>query len=160
MNELNKIHRSQKHQVLGILYKEYVAAKAMTWQNHLLNFVFHFIFGCLISWRMYTRKFCALISDFCDGGFISRNFHMVSNIVHSKPIPQYIAGQRLPTRGTFAQAPNQFGKPGGAKSFLRGAQKFELCPTHSSRGEENFCRGFCPSCAPHGYGPAFAYLKE
>jgi len=32
------------------------------------------------------------------------------------------------------QARNQLGTPGGAKSFLRGAQIFKLCPTHLSRG--------------------------
>jgi len=41
----------------------------------------------------------------------------------------------------FNQARKQLGIPGGAKSFLRGAQifltmsnSFELCPTHFSRG--------------------------
>ena len=32
------------------------------------------------------------------------------------------------------QARNQLGTPGGAKSFLRGAQVFKRCPTHFSRG--------------------------
>jgi len=31
------------------------------------------------------------------------------------------------------QACNQLGTPGRAKSFLRGAQMFKLCPTHFSR---------------------------
>jgi len=47
------------------------------------------------------------------------------------------------------QARNQLGIPGGAKSFLRGAQifltlpnSFKLCPTHFPGGE--FCRGASP----------------
>jgi len=32
------------------------------------------------------------------------------------------------------QACSQIGTPGGAKSFLRGSQIFELCPTHFSHG--------------------------
>jgi len=46
------------------------------------------------------------------------------------------------------QARNQFGTPGGAKSFLRGAQiswimsnNFKRCPTHSSRWSENCSKG-------------------
>jgi len=45
------------------------------------------------------------------------------------------------------QARNQLGTPGGAKSFLRGAQIFELCPValtyvqHIFQGTNNFSRG-------------------
>jgi len=49
------------------------------------------------------------------------------------------------------QARNQIGTPGGAKSFLRGAQIFgtmsnifKLCPTHFTRGGENFSRRASP----------------
>ena len=42
------------------------------------------------------------------------------------------------------QARNQFGTPGGAKSFLRGAQIFELSPTHFPRGEKKFYWGISP----------------
>jgi len=47
----------------------------------------------------------------------------------------------------LVQARNQLGTPGGAKSFLRGAQifktmsiSFKPCPTHFSKEGENFCR--------------------
>jgi len=56
----------------------------------------------------------------------------------------------------LTQARNQLGTPGGAKSFLRGAQifltmsnSFKLCPTHLSREGEKFSRGV----SPPGYGP-------
>jgi len=45
------------------------------------------------------------------------------------------------------QARNQLGPPGGAKSFLRGAQIFELCPIasncvqHIFPGGQKFSRG-------------------
>jgi len=49
------------------------------------------------------------------------------------------------------QARNQFGTPGVAKSFLRGAKIFQtmskslqLCPTYFSRWGEKFCRGLSP----------------
>jgi len=44
------------------------------------------------------------------------------------------------------QARNQLGTPGGAKSFLRGAKCFKLCPIVSNCVEHNFRRGgeiFC-----------------
>jgi len=50
-----------------------------------------------------------------------------------------------------SQARNQLGTPGGAKSFLRGAQNFwtvsnnfKLCPTHLSRGAKTFLGGASP----------------
>jgi len=66
-------------------------------------------------------------------------------------------------KGSYRQASNQLGTPGGAKSFLRGAQTFwtmskifKLYPTHFSREGENFSRGgFRLPCAPSGYGPAY-----
>jgi len=43
------------------------------------------------------------------------------------------------------QARDQLGAPGGAESFLRGAQIFELCPIVLDYGGENFSRvGFAP----------------
>jgi len=42
------------------------------------------------------------------------------------------------------QARNQLGTPGGTKSFLRGAQIFELSPTHFPRGEKKFYWGISP----------------
>ena len=49
------------------------------------------------------------------------------------------------------QARNLLGTPGGAKSIFRGAQifltmsnNFKLCPTHFSRGDENFSKGASP----------------
>jgi len=39
------------------------------------------------------------------------------------------------------QARNQLGTPGGAKSFLRGAKIFKLCPTHFSRGAKILVTG-------------------
>ena len=61
------------------------------------------------------------------------------------------------------QARNQLGTPGGAKSFLRGAQifwtmfnSFKLCPTHFSRGGEKFSR----RCFAHpGYGPVLHWFQ-
>ena len=53
------------------------------------------------------------------------------------------------------QARNQLGTPGGAKSFLKGAQifwtmsnSFKRCPTHFSRGGEEFSRGASPTLRP------------
>jgi len=53
------------------------------------------------------------------------------------------------------QARNQPGTPGGAKSFLRGAQilwtisnSFKLCPIHFSRGSKKCFRDLRPPCAP------------
>ena len=56
--------------------------------------------------------------------------------------------------GAEHQARNQLGTPGGAKSFLWGAQifltmsnSFKLRPTALSRGSEKFCKGgFSPLC--------------
>jgi len=48
------------------------------------------------------------------------------------------------------QARNQLGAPGGAKSFPRGAQIFELYPTHFSRKGKKFSRG---GFALPGYRP-------
>ena len=52
-------------------------------------------------------------------------------------------------------ARNQLGTPGGAKSFLRGAQifwtmsnMFKLYPTHFSRGAKHFLEGASPSAPP------------
>ena len=82
----------------------------------------------------------------------------------------------------FAQARNQLGTPGGAKSFLRGVQIFKLCPIRpvlawDTRGGEDFsergpklfnsfqlcptdfsrgCRKVCMEASPPfppGYGP-------
>jgi len=46
----------------------------------------------------------------------------------------------------YKQAGYQLGTPGGAKSFLSGAQMFQtlsnsfkLCPTHFSKGRRKFC---------------------
>jgi len=65
----------------------------------------------------------------------------------------------------FAQARNQLGKSGGAKSFLRGAQifqtmsnNFKLCPTHLSRGAKRFAREASPPFPP-GYGPVSNSFK-
>jgi len=58
----------------------------------------------------------------------------------------------------YAQARNQLGSPGMAKSILRRAQSFsnycisnsfQLCPTAFSTGGEKVCRGvFVPPCDP------------
>jgi len=60
-------------------------------------------------------------------------------------------GLILLARVGVRQARNQPGTPGGAKSFLRGAQifwtvsnSFKLCPTNFSRGVENFSRRASP----------------
>jgi len=58
------------------------------------------------------------------------------------------------------QARNQLMTPGGAKSFLKGAQifltvsnSFRLCPTLFSRGGEKFSRGDSRPLRPPNYGP-------
>jgi len=57
------------------------------------------------------------------------------------------------------QARHQLGTPGGAKSFLRGAQNLKLCPIVSNYiqhifpgGGENFSRAL-PPLRPPAYGP-------
>jgi len=60
----------------------------------------------------------------------------------------------------FAQARNQLGIPGGAKSFLRGAQFFYLCPIvfnfvqHIFPGGQTFFYGDLRPLIPPIYGPA------
>jgi len=58
------------------------------------------------------------------------------------------------------QARNRLGTPGGAKSFLRGAQtfkamsnSFKVCPTHFLQGERKIVYGELPPPALPGYGP-------
>jgi len=54
------------------------------------------------------------------------------------------------------QARNQLGTPGGAKSFLWGAQFFKLCPIHFSRRGEKNLGGLLPS-SPLVTGQARCY---
>ena len=70
----------------------------------------------------------------------------------SPPVVEDSASAILDVSGD--QAGNQLGKPGVAKSFLRGAKifqtmssSFQLCPTDFSWGEKSFAGGD-PSCAP------------
>jgi len=65
-------------------------------------------------------------------------------------------------KSDLKQGRSQFGTPGRAKSFLRRSQifwtmsnTFKPCPTHFSKGGENFSREVLPPCAPPGYGPAW-----
>jgi len=58
---------------------------------------------------------------------------------------------------------NQLETPGGAKSFLRGAQifltvsnSFKLYAAHFSREGENLSRGGFSPLRPSGYGPGCA----
>ena len=56
----------------------------------------------------------------------------------------------------FEQARNKFGTPGGAKSFLCGAQFFELCPIVSNYVQHIFLGGakkILGAFASLGYGP-------
>jgi len=60
----------------------------------------------------------------------------------------------------LTQARNQLGSPGGAKSFLRGAQifrtmsnNFNRCPIHFTRKGKKFSRGASQPLGPPYYGP-------
>jgi len=51
----------------------------------------------------------------------------VDNHLRINVVSRLFVKKANPSHG-FAQARNQLGIPGGAKSFLRGAQIFKLCP--------------------------------
>jgi len=57
------------------------------------------------------------------------------------------------------QARNQLGTPGGAKSFLRGAQIFQAMSNTFFEGGEKNLRGSSPTMRPSGYGPVHDYYS-